>query len=253
MRVFAVSDIHIDYLENRNWLFGLSADDYREDILILAGDISDKLDLLEQCFRSLSTKFLKVLFVPGNHELWVSRDGISSSINKYKHICEMAESCGISMQPFHVDSLSIIPLLSWYDFSFASPGPKLLDTWIDFRACVWPDQLQPLGVTKYFLEKNECHLNLTNKTLISFSHFLPRIDLMPSYIPQAYHYIYPVLGSELLETQIRILKPDIHVYGHSHVNRHLTMEGVQYINNAFGYPSEDRIAKKQLLCIYEQG
>src|SRR4051812_46447398 len=105
MRVFAVSDIHIDYQENRNWLFGLSAEDYREDILILAGDISDKLELLEQCFRSLSTKFLKVLFVPGNHELWVSRDGISSSIKKYQHICEMAEGCNISMQPFHVGSL----------------------------------------------------------------------------------------------------------------------------------------------------
>jgi predicted phosphodiesterase len=251
MRVFAVSDIHIDYQENKNWLLDLSTTDYREDILILAGDVSDKLELLEQCFRSLTIKFLKVLFVPGNHELWVSRDGISSSIKKYQHIRELADACDVSMQPLHYGTLSIVPLLSWYDFSFGAPGAKLLDTWIDFRACIWPDQLQPQDVTKYFLEKNERHLAVTNNTVISFSHFLPRIDLMPSYIPQAYHYLYPVLGSELLENQIRALKPDIHIYGHSHVNRYLTMDGIQYINNAFGYPSEDRIAKKQLLCVYE--
>jgi len=251
MRVFAVSDVHVDYQDNKKWLLGLSSVDYLDDVVILAGDLTDDLQLLEECFNDISAKFSKVLFVPGNHELWVSRDRRFNSIEKYQQISELAISTGVSMTPTHFGTLSIVPLFSWYDFSFATPDKKLMDTWMDFRACVWPDNKQPSEITDYFLDKNKVNLSVRNETVISFSHFLPRIDLMPIYIPPAYHYLYPALGSDLLEEQIRVLKPNIHVYGHSHVNRKLTLGGVQYINNAFGYPSEDSITVKELICIYE--
>ncbi len=252
MRVFAVSDIHIDYQENRNCVSQLSNVDYVDDILILAGDVTDEQNLLRQCFAELSRKFRSVLFVPGNHDLWVYREKSLNSFDKLTRVGEIASEHGISMKPLHIESLSIIPLFSWYDFSFAKPCSKLQQSWTDFRACVWPDHMQSSDITEFFLEKNNDSLQIRNKTLISFSHFLPRIDLMPAYIPEAYHYLYPVLGTVALERQIRVLNPDIHVYGHSHVNCRQTLEGITYINNAFGYPSEERIASKRLLCIYEQ-
>jgi hypothetical protein len=43
----------------------------------------------------------------------------------------------------------------------------------------------------------------------------------------------------------------MHVYGHSHINRRVEIDGVSYINNAFGYPSETAITSKRLLCIHE--
>ena len=251
MRVFALSDIHVDYQENEQWLLELSLKDYQEDILILAGDVTDNLNLLERCFRDLSSKFQKVLFVPGNHELWVHRDSISSSIEKYQKTCELAMNCDISMQTYHSNSLSIVPLLSWYDFSFGQPSSQLEETWMDFRSCSWPEGFQMSDVTNYFLNKNKTFLKTTNQTMISFSHFLPRIDLMPIFIPPSLRYLYPVLGTVLLEKQIRKLKPQIHVYGHSHVNCQKNIEGIQYINNAFGYPAEKLITNKELLCIYE--
>ncbi|TQV85985.1 metallophosphoesterase family protein [Aliikangiella coralliicola] len=251
MRVFVVSDIHVDYSENKQWLVDISNEDYVDDILIVAGDITDDLKLLDQCFRALTKKFLKVLFVPGNHELWVSRDTTSHSLEKFELITQVAADNDVGTQPYHNETLSIVPLLGWYDFSFAPLTEQLEKIWMDFRACVWPDNLRPADVTEYFVAKNEAYLQITNQTVISFSHFLPRIDLMPIYIPQAYRYVYPALGSVLLEKQIRKLKPDIHVYGHSHVNRRVTLEGIKYVNNAFGYPSEDSISIKNLLCIYE--
>jgi Icc-related predicted phosphoesterase len=87
--------------------------------------------------------------------------------------------------------------------------------------------------------------------VVTFSHFLPRIDVMPSYIPRHRRMLYPILGSDRLERQLRLFKPSIHVYGHSHVNREVEIEGVTYINNAFGYPEETRITAKRLLCIHE--
>jgi predicted phosphodiesterase len=259
MRVFVVSDPHIDYPPNRQWLADLSHHNHVDDILILGGDVTDDLQLLEQCFADLSAKFFKVLFVPGNHDLWVKRCKTNNSIEKYQLICQMAAKYDISMEPFHHGSVSIVPLLSWYDFSFAQPCEKLNQLWMDFRACVWPDNMQVKDITEYFLALNEVHLHSVackeslpaEHTLISFSHFLPRIDLMPHFVPAAYHYLYPALGSDLLEKQVRQLNPDIHIYGHSHLNRNVLIDGITYINNAFGYPSEGHFTRKELLCVFQ--
>jgi len=75
---------------------------------------------------------------------------------------------------------------------------------------------------------------------------------MPNFIPDQYRVLYPVLGSALIDKQIRQLRSKIHVYGHSHMNRNVDIDGVTYINNAFGYPDEVRITTKKLLCIYGQ-
>ena len=92
---------------------------------------------------------------------------------------------------------------------------------------------------------------MAGNKVITYSHFLPRIDLMPEFIPSSQRILYPVLGSVQLERQLRKLNPEIHVYGHTHVNRQVKIDGVLYINNAFGYPNETRITSKQLICIHE--
>ncbi len=121
---------------------------------------------------------------------------------------------------------------------------------MDFRACIWPDGWTAQSITEYFCGLNEEFLTVTNETVISFSHFLPRIDVMPAYIPAHKRWIYPILGTQTLEAQIRRLGSSIHVYGHSHVNQRINIDGVLYINNAFAYPDEQKIASKKLLCIY---
>ncbi len=248
MRVFAVSDIHLDYDINLHWLESLSKVDYQDDILILAGDISDQLHLLERCFKTLATRFKRVLFVPGNHDLWVARSKEKDSLEKFSRVSDIAGEFSVAMEPYHTGSLSIVPLLGWYDYSFGTPGEELKQVWMDFRACIWPGDLD---VNQYFMGKNTPFLDNRNKTLISFSHFLPRIDVMPAFIPPSKRTLYPVLGSALLDQQVRKLDANIHVYGHSHVNRKITIDNICYINNAFGYPSETMITSKKLRCIFE--
>lgn len=252
MKVFAVSDVHVDYQVNENWLLGLSSTDYQDDVLILAGDLTDDATLLERCLIRLTRKFRKVMFIPGNHELWVIRDKETSSLDKLKKVLRISADCGVSTNIQRFGELTIVPLFSWYDFSFGEPGSKLNETWSDFRACSWPPEYDEASVTKLFLNMNAGRLETSNRVLISFSHFLPRIDLMPFYIPASFRYLYPVLGSTRLGDQVDALQPDIHVYGHSHVNRQVRIGRTKYINNAFGYPSEKRIANKELLCIYGQ-
>lgn len=252
MRIFAVSDLHIDYPGNKRWVADLSGMDYRDDVLILAGDVSDSIRLLEWCLGIVTGRFAHVLYVPGNHELWVHRDQHQgNSLDKFQQIRRIIENCGVSMEPYHYRDLSVVPLLGWYDYSFGAPTSDLLEMWMDFRACRWPDHFSEPQITQYFLQLNDGALEVRNETVISFSHFVPRIDLMPSYVSEKNRLLYPVLGSTSLEEQIRRLRSSIHVYGHTHVNRKLALDDVLYINNAFGYPHETSITAKQLVCIYE--
>jgi predicted phosphodiesterase len=251
MRVFALSDVHADYDANLRWLADLSTQDYRRDTLILAGDVSDSLETLETTFRGLVQRFDSVAYVPGNHDLWVRGDTAGTSLEKFEAVHALAAECGVATAPVHRGPVSIVPLLSWYDYSFGKPSKQLSARWADFRACRWPDAFDASAVTSWFLERNEKSLDTENETVISFSHFLPRIDVMPAYIPPERRMLYPVLGSTRIEEQIRILQPDIHVYGHSHVNRRVRLDGIDYVNNALGYPQETRIAARELVCVYD--
>jgi hypothetical protein len=64
MRVFALSDIDIDYDVNAKWIANPSIAEYEDDVLILAGDATDTRRLLAWCLSTLLKRFKKVLFVP---------------------------------------------------------------------------------------------------------------------------------------------------------------------------------------------
>ena len=87
--------------------------------------------------------------------------------------------------------------------------------------------------------------------VISFSHFLPRTDIMPSFISDNVKRLFPVFGSHKIEEQIKKLKASIHIYGHSHLNLQVKKGDRTYINNAFGYPHEKGISQKRIISVYE--
>jgi predicted phosphodiesterase len=252
VRVFALSDIHIDYDVNAEWVANLPVAEYRDDVLILAGDVTDSWRLLEWCLGALTKRFKKVLFTPGNHDLWVIReDRKKDSLQKFDEIRAVVESSGASMLAFRERGLSIIPLLAWYDYSFGEPSQELRSIWMDYRACRWPSGYTEKEVAAYFAAFSDQQVSVAGDTVITYSHFLPRIDLMPEFIPCAHKLLYPILGSTRLESQLRRLNSSIHVYGHSHVNRKVKIDGVTYVNNAFGYPHETWITSKRLTLIHE--
>jgi len=249
MRVFAISDVHVDYPENLNWLLQLSDEAYKSDILILAGDVSASLELLATVLESLTAKFNKVLFVPGNHDLWDVNDEFDCALTKLSAIESLCNGLDVSTTVYRINNISFVPLLAWYDYSFATPDRHLRRAWRDYRACKWPEHLNDSGaITRHFLNRNETLLAEQHDIVISYSHFLPRIDVMPERIPQDRRRVYPVLGSNLLEQQVRQLNSKVHIYGHSHVNQSIELDGTLYINNAFAYPAEERIARKKLHC-----
>ncbi len=251
MRILALSDVHIDFEENRKWLFGLSQYDYKNDFLILAGDVTHDVLSLARAFEFLKCCFLEVIYTPGNHDLWVLQEDDKNSLEKFNFINHIAEDCGIRMDPITVGAISIVPLLGWYDYSFGKPSNNLLNIWSDYISCEWPDGFNESMITQYFVSMNESFLSIKNQYVISFSHYLPRLDLVPSCIPLKDKELCPVFGTSLLEKQIRRLGSHIHIYGHHHLNVSEYRDNILYINNAFGYPYERLIAAKDLNCVLE--
>jgi predicted phosphodiesterase len=249
MRVFAISDLHVDYAENQSWVSNLSTSDFGRDILICAGDISHNLGALAATLTRLRKSFLEVLFVPGNHELWVGNKGRYNSIEKFAQVLAIAKDCSVHTGPLHLSAVSLVPLFAWYDYSFGMPSAELRSRWSDFHTCTWPDQFDQPRITDYFLALNHPNLDGRPHPVISFSHFVPRGDLLPP-LHSRPGLLRPVLGSESIDSQVRKLGSSVHVYGHYHVNGSKKRDDVTYINNALGYPHEPWTAR-QLACVLQ--
>lgn len=72
-RLYAVSDLHVAYEQNRAVVRRLRPSD-PSDWLIVAGDIGELTADVEWVLRLLAERFSTVVWVPGNHELWTHPD-----------------------------------------------------------------------------------------------------------------------------------------------------------------------------------
>lgn len=252
MKIWATSDLHLDYQENWDWFLNLSAWDYTDDILIIAGDIVHDIQKIKEFFKIIVPKFKKVLFVPGNHDVWLKEgDKGINSLQKFHQLLDLARDEGVQTTSYQIDKISIVPLFAWYDFSFGEPSESIKRAWVDFKACKWPMDLAE--ISSYFGELNKDNLKQENQNIISFSHFVPRMDLIPPNVPNIVKALLPVFGSTQLGKEVKKLGSDMHIYGHSHLNRSLEKDGTWYLNNAFGYPQEKHICRKILMPVYENG
>ena len=91
--------------------------------------------------------------------------------------------------------------------------------------------------------------------IISLSHMVPRQELIPEKRMLLQPSLHKVSGSDPLEAQIRRLMPDVHVFGHTHLNMDLTLDGIRYVQWPLGTPREQkaqtRVSSFGLMCIYD--
>eukprot|EP01133_Synstelium_polycarpum_P004953 gene4953-5754_t len=175
MKVYCTSDIHTDF--PANWEYIKAMPDQKEDILIVCGDISDNPVIIENTLKCLSQKYKAVFFTP-------EYGPMSEAVKKQA-----------------------------YD--------DLYKCWGDFRHCKWP--CPPDQVAQMFIDHNNQVLSQfkeANKAnppakVISFSHMLPRRELLPAREHLLRKYLPLVVG-----------------YGDE------VYEGVRYVQNAFASPQE---------------
>ncbi|WP_420125516.1 metallophosphoesterase family protein [Longimicrobium sp.] len=239
MRIYAISDLHTDFRENRAALERAGLAGHRDDALIVAGDVADNEAVLRDTLEWLAGRFAEVFFVPGNHELWV-RGEQRDSMEKFRSVLRVCDQAGVRTEPARVGGAWVVPLFSWYHEEFDVRGEAVeeeLEAWSDRYFCKWPPAIR--RVDEAFLRMNEPRVHAYDAPVITFSHFVPRPDLVPSVHRLSFKGLALVAGSAGIEAQIRRIQPRVHVFGHTHIPSDQVIDGVRYVQNYFVRTSPD--------------
>ena len=241
-RVWALSDVHTDRPENMDWITNLGSNgSYMSDTLILAGDVSDDPAVMCATLTSLAQTFKDVFFVPGNHDLWVNtaRGGAATSLDVLENIFQLCRELGIHTRPAFASGVIIVPILSWHHKSWdiepeltcwsnVTPASKCV---VDYFRCKWPPGLDGTcnadSIARHFDTLNdrdgwlledvvsELRTQHTDAPSITFSHFVPRVELNPEKRYLFNPSLSKAIGSVHLQRRIERLRPEVHVFGHS--------------------------------------
>jgi hypothetical protein len=153
MRLLAISDLHLGSPANWEHFAGIGASP--EDWLILAGDVAETDEQLSLAFDHLRSRFARVIWGPGNHELWsLDRSpGVARGEARYQALIALARSFGVVTpeDPYPVwpgcDRLvHIAPLFLLYDYTFR-PDVVSAD-----QVLAWAAQEEIVCVDEYLLD-----------------------------------------------------------------------------------------------------
>lgn len=255
-RLLAISDLHVAYDANKKIVDGLRPTT-DEDWLIVAGDVGEIIADIEWALRLLSERFAKVIWTPGNHELWTpQQDPVKlRGEARYRHLVELCRSMGVLTpeDPYTVwrgagGPVTVAPLFLLYDYSFRPDGFDTKEAALK-RAydvgVVCTDEFH-LHSDPHPTRDAWCHERITET-----ERFLAARD--PS-LPTVLVTHWP-----LVREPTRILRypefslwcgtdrtADWHtrfdavtaVYGHLHIPRTTSYDGVRFEEVSLGYPRE---------------
>ena len=124
--LLAISDLHITYPENRGVLESLRALS-PADWLIVCGDVSETSTDVEWALGVLRERFAKVIWVPGNHDLWTTPDDPVQlrGEERYRYLVQVCRGLGVLTpeDPYPIwegpgGPATVAPLFLLYDYSF---------------------------------------------------------------------------------------------------------------------------------------
>ncbi|QNG19159.1 metallophosphoesterase [Rhodococcus triatomae] len=131
-KLLAVSDIHVGHRGNRPVTEDIHPDS-PDDWLILAGDVSEKTDDIRWALELMSGRFEKVIWVPGNHELWTTaKDPVQMhGVARYEYLVAMCRELGVLTpeDPYPVwrgddGPVTLVPMFLLYDYTFLPEGAR---------------------------------------------------------------------------------------------------------------------------------
>jgi 3',5'-cyclic AMP phosphodiesterase CpdA len=254
--LLAVSDLHVGYAENREIVKGLwprSASDW----LIVAGDVGEQVADVRWALSVLSARFAKVVWVPGNHELWTHRrDPVQLRGEElYLHLVGLCREMGVLTpeDPYPVwdgddGPVVIAPLFLLYDYTFRPEGATTKAEGLErayASGVVCTDEVW-LHADPYPSREAWCQarLALTESRLADLPPGVPTIlvNHYPLIREPTRILRYPEFAQWCGTTGTADWPVRFHaavvVYGHLHIPRTTWHDGVRHEEVSLGYPRE---------------
>lgn len=252
MKLYAISDLHVGHKANREALLGVAP--HPEDWLIVAGDVGETEAHVELAISTFAKRFAKVIWTPGNHELWTF-DGEPRGVDKYERLVAICRRFGALTpeDPFarfygRGGPFTIAPIFTLYDYSFRPDDVPA------HRAVAWAEESGVLCTDELFLAPDpypsraawcEARVAYTERRLAEVAgdklviagHFplterLVRFEMVPRFSIWC--------GTRRTEDWHVRFGASVVVYGHLHKRGTDIFEGVRFEEVSFGYPRDWR-------------
>lgn len=254
MTLWAISDLHIGFDVNRRAVEALP--EFGDDWLLLGGDTGDTLAHLQAVLDVVTTRFARVIWTPGNHDLWTPRawPDEKRGVSQYLRLVEACRMRGVLTpeDPYvawpptgHV----IAPVFTLYDYSFAPAG-------LDADAAVaWAAEMKVQCADELLLspaphatradwcaarvaatEARLAALPAGTRTIL-LGHFPLRADL--AILPRIPRFAIWCGTTRTTDWHTRFLA-DVVVSGHLHLRTTRWRDGVRFEETSLGYPTQWR-------------
>jgi 3',5'-cyclic AMP phosphodiesterase CpdA len=254
--LLAASDLHVAHPDNRKVVEGL-VPRHEGDWLIVAGDVAERADDVLWGLATLSRRFAKVIWVPGNHELWThpSDELQLRGEDRYRHLVEACRRLGVVTpeDEFPVwegagGPAVVAPLFVLYDYTFRTPtahtvAEALAQAYKAGIVCVDEHILHP---DPYPSRQAWCAARVaeSERRLAAVDPELPTV--LVNHWPLVRHPTdvlhYPEFAQWCGTTRTadwhRRFRATAVVYGHLHIPRTTYEDGVRFEEVSLGYPRE---------------
>ncbi|MGW4690371.1 metallophosphoesterase family protein [Streptomyces sp. NPDC004244] len=257
-RLLAVSDLHIGMADNRPITESLRPT-HPDDWLIVAGDVGELTEDIEWALRLLAGRFAKVVWAPGNHELWTPREDPvqSRGEERYRWLVDLCRSLGVVTpeDPWPVwrgagGPVAVAPLFLLYDYTFRVAGTATKE-----ESLARAHEAGVVCTDEYLLHPDP-HPSRDAWCRARVESTLRRLEAHDPAVPLVLVNHYPLVREptdvlwhpEFAQWCGTVLTADWHrrfrtaavVYGHLHIPRTTWYDGVRFEEVSIGYPREWR-------------
>ena len=253
MKLYAISDLHLTYKINRDALVDLPS--HSQDWIIIAGDLGESEAYFHFAFSVLSKKFAKIIWTPGNHDLWThpSDPKQLKGNAKYQSLVSICHEYGVLTpeDPYITwsgegSSCLIVPIFILYDYTFKPddvPCNEAID-WAKKAGIFCRDEtyISPMP-----------YRSLSDWCKARYEYTQRRLQAIPRRLPLVFINHFPLHPGPLARlTNIpqfsiwcgTIKTSDWHikypaksvVYGHLHIRSSDVYDGVKFEEVSLGYP-----------------
>jgi 3',5'-cyclic AMP phosphodiesterase CpdA len=255
--LYATSDLHVRHPDNRDVVEDMRPTSDR-DWLLVVGDVAEYVAEFRWALERLVERFAKVVWVPGNHELWTpKRDPVQlRGVARYWHLVDICRELGIVTpeDPYLVwegpgGPAVIAPMFLLYDYTFRPSGTSTKEEALAYAhstgvVCsdeflLHPDPFPSADAwCRSRVELTEARLAALDPSgppTVLVNHFpLLREPTRVLRYPEFAQWC----GTELTADWHLRFRAKAVVYGHLHIPRTTVYDGVRFEEVSLGYPRE---------------
>ena len=252
-RLFATSDIHISHRSNHAALATMGH--YPDDWLIVAGDVGERALHLHQALDELQPRFARVIWTPGNHDLWCPAGAVDRTrgLARYEELVAICHERGVLTPEDPYEELPsspgtyIVPMFLLFDYSFRPPDVQAIDArdWARAEGVLsgdeWMIDPSPFGsIPEWCADRcvrTAARLDAlpSSASTVLINHWPLRYDLArPPRVPRFSIWS----GTTRTENWAVRYRATAVISGHLHLRTTLWRDGVRYEEVSLGYPRD---------------